>query len=67
MGSILSALGEFLLQVIAYGLGWSVLRFLTIGRYPPPEPTERQQTHVQGFGVLCLLGFLLAALSLLGD
>jgi hypothetical protein len=52
--TIAEAIARFLLWLFAvlyiekifYPIGWLMLKILTVGRYPPPSPSERTREFV---------------------
>lgn len=56
---IVRLIGQFLLEVVFYGLfypvGWLMLKILTFGQYPPPTPNSHNREFVAIFPVVPIL------------
>lgn len=54
---------EFVFYTVLYGIGWLMLRSITLGRYPPPRPQKHNQEVVALFPVATFFVGLTLALS----
>lgn len=56
---LFKTVGQFLLEVIFYGLfywpGWLILRVLTFGKYPPNQSQPHNRYFVSGIPLVLLL------------
>jgi hypothetical protein len=66
---LLEGLFEWAVNQLFYTAGWLLLRLLTLGRHPRQplrrlDPQNPRSSWVTAFGLLCLVGLPLAALTL---
>jgi energy-converting hydrogenase Eha subunit A len=54
---------EFVFYTVLYGLGWVMLKAITLGRYPPPRPHEHSHELVALFPIAVLFVGLTFAFS----
>ena len=51
--------GHFVLELVFYGLfywpGWLILRVVTLGKYPPPQPQPHNRDFVSGIPLVVLV------------
>jgi hypothetical protein len=63
MDDILSVVFEFIVVYIFYWPGRIILKFITLGRYPPAKEVQHNEQFVAGIGFIAFLGVLLAMLA----
>lgn len=54
---------EFVFYTALYGIGWLMLKAITLGHYPPPRPEKHNQELVALFPVATLFVGLTLAFS----
>ena len=54
---------EFVFYMLLYGIGWVMLRTLTLGHYPPPLPARHNEELVAAFPVASILAAVTFAYS----
>jgi len=54
---------EFVFYTVLYGIGWVMLKTITLGRYPPPRDKKHNQELVALFPVATLFAGLTFAYS----
>ncbi|MDP3539017.1 MAG: hypothetical protein Q8S26_10005 [Azonexus sp.] len=54
---------EFLFYTVFYGIGWAMLKTVTLGRYPPPQPAKHNEELVALFPIATLFVGLTLAFS----
>jgi hypothetical protein len=54
---------EFLFYTVLYGVGWIMLKAITVGHYPPPRPHKHNEELVALFPVASLFVGLTLAFS----
>ncbi|MCB1888978.1 MAG: hypothetical protein KDH20_15320 [Rhodocyclaceae bacterium] len=54
---------EFVFYMLLYGIGWVMLRTLTLGHYPPPPPARHNEELVAAFPVASILAAVTFAYS----
>ncbi|AEF20379.1 MULTISPECIES: hypothetical protein [Pseudomonas] len=72
LGFLAGMIAEVFLAYLFYGIGWLILRLLTLGRYPNlplrvDDPMGSRTAWVAVFGFLCLVGLLLTWLTVTHD
>ena len=67
LDALFELVAKFLVEVVfytvLYGIGWVMLKALTLGRYPPPRPQKHNEELVALFPVATLFVGLTVALS----
>jgi hypothetical protein len=54
---------EFLFYTVFYGIGWAMLKTVTLGLYPPPQPAKHNEELVALFPIATLFVGLTLAFS----
>ena len=54
---------EFLFYTVFYGIGWVMLKTVTLGHYPPPQPAKHNEELVALFPIATLFVGLTLAFS----
>ena len=54
---------EFLFYTVFYGIGWVMLKTVTLGRYPPSQPAKHNEELVALFPIATIFVGLTLALS----
>ncbi len=60
---IASFLVKFVFYTVLYGIGWFMLKALTLGRYPPTRPARHNRDFVALFPIATLFVGLTLAYS----
>ncbi|MBI1907652.1 MAG: hypothetical protein HYS20_15650 [Rhodocyclales bacterium] len=54
---------EFVFHTVFHGIGWVMLKAVTLGRYPPPRPEKYNEGFVALLPIACLFVGLALAFS----
>ncbi len=67
LDTLFELIAKFLIEVVfytvLYGVGWVMLKAITVGRYPPPPPQKHNEKLVALFPIATLFVGLTFAFS----